>query len=95
MGSAPQFFKSVVFMLTYGISSSYPSVPLPRLPDHRLNTMCEALGIPLDHHQAGSDSRAAAFLLADYLKKGLDPAAFERQYDMQLMRTLRVRRTSV
>ena len=67
----------------------------PRLPDHRLNTMCEALGIPLDHHQAGSDSRAAAFLLADYLKKGLDPAAFERQYDMRLMRTLRERRTSV
>ena len=61
----------------------------PRLPDHRLNTMCEALDIPLDHHQAGSDSRAAAFLLADYLAKGIDPAAFQRQFDMRAMRTVR------
>ena len=61
----------------------------PRLPNHRLNTMCEALGIPLDHHQAGSDSRAAAFLLADYLNQGFDPSRFERRYDMEAMRTLR------
>ena len=64
----------------------------PGLPDHRLNTMCDALGIPLDHHQAGSDSRAAAYLLADYLRAGLDPAAFERQYDIARMRTLRAAR---
>ena len=60
----------------------------PCLPDHRLNTMCEALDIPLDHHQAGSDSRAAAFLLADYLSKGIEPAAFVREYDMYQMRTM-------
>ncbi len=61
----------------------------PRLPNHRLNTMCEALDIPLDHHQAGSDSRAAAFLLADYLAKGLDPSRFERLYDIAAMKTHR------
>ena len=61
----------------------------PRLPDHRLDTMCEALGIPLDHHRAGSDSRAAAFLLADYMARGADPARFRRMYDMGGMRTLR------
>ena len=63
----------------------------PRLPDHRLNTMCEALSIPLDHHQAGSDSRACAFLLADYLARGADPARFERLYDMSGLRTYRRR----
>ena len=61
----------------------------PQLPNHRLNTMCEALDIPLDHHQAGSDSRAAAYLLANYLKQGIDPSAFERRFDMRTMKTLR------
>ena len=60
----------------------------PRLPDHRLNIMCEALEIPLDHHQAGSDSRACAFLLRDYLEKGIDPSRFMRQFDMQAMKTV-------
>ena len=60
----------------------------PCLPDHRLNTMCEALEIPLDHHQAGSDSRACAFLLRDYLAKGIDLSRFERQYDIQAMKTV-------
>ncbi len=60
----------------------------PRLPDHRLNTMCDALGIPLDHHQAGSDSRACAFLLKDYLDRGIDPDAYIRQFDIQAMRTV-------
>lgn len=33
---------------------------LPDLPDHRLDTLCWHYGIPLDHHQAGSDSLACA-----------------------------------
>ena len=61
----------------------------PCLPNHRLNTMCDALGIPLDHHQAGSDSRACACLLADYIAKGYNPARFERKFDMSVMRTVR------
>jgi len=39
----------------------------PRLRDHKLNTLCNYLGIRLDHHQAGSDSRACACLLINYL----------------------------
>ena len=83
----------------YGLSSldTYPYLctvrmgrcVYPRLPNHRLNTMCDALGIPLDHHQAGSDSRACAFLLRNYLEKGFDPGRFERRFDMYAMRTVR------
>ncbi|MEQ8666044.1 MAG: 3'-5' exonuclease [Rhodospirillales bacterium] len=30
------------------------------LPSHKLNVVCEHLGIPLDHHEALSDARACA-----------------------------------
>lgn len=38
-----------------------------KLPD-----MCARLGIPLDHHNAGSDADACAAILLDLLNKGLD-----------------------
>lgn len=60
----------------------------PRLPNHRLNTLCEYLSIPLDHHRAGSDSRACAQLLLNYIENGLDTAAFQREFDLRSMRTL-------
>lgn len=41
---------------------------LPGMPNYKLNTLCEALHIPLDHHQAGSDAHAAAELLLQCLK---------------------------
>lgn len=52
----------------------------PGLPNHKLDTLCRHLRIPLDHHRAGSDSRACASLLIDYQKHGLDPARFQRAY---------------
>lgn len=52
----------------------------PDLPNHKLDTLCSHLGFALDHHHAGSDSRACAMLLLDYLQKGLDPAQFLRTY---------------
>ena len=61
----------------------------PELPDHKLDTLCRYRGIELDHHRAGSDSRACAELFLDYLDRGLDPAAFCRRYDLRGMRTLR------
>ena len=61
----------------------------PQLPDHKLNTMCGYRGIPLDHHRAGSDSRACAQLLIDYMERGLDPERFIRTYDMVRFRTVR------
>lgn len=54
----------------------------PELPNHRLNTLCEYRNIALDHHQAGSDSRACASLLLDYQAHGLRLEPFRRVYDM-------------
>ncbi len=61
----------------------------PELPNHRLNTMCEALGIKLDHHHAGSDSRACAELLLQYQKEDLDISPFIRVYDLNAHHTLK------
>ena len=61
----------------------------PDLPDHRLDTMCRSLRIPLDHHRADSDSLACAALLMNYLKEGLCLAPFLRTYDLEAMRTCR------
>lgn len=55
----------------------------PQFPNHKLNTMCEYLGIALDHHQAGSDSRACGELLLRYLDRGLDVERFRRTYDLR------------
>lgn len=54
----------------------------PELPDHKLNTLCDYLGIALNHHQAGSDSRACAELLVNYLERGMDIRKFLRSYDL-------------
>jgi len=35
----------------------------PFLPNHRLNTVCDYLGIELNHHEALSDARGAALIL--------------------------------
>jgi DNA polymerase III epsilon subunit family exonuclease len=61
----------------------------PGLPNHRLDTLCACRGIPLDHHRAGSDSRACAELLIDYMGRGLEIDAFRRTYDLTRFRTLR------
>ena len=53
----------------------------PDLPNHKLNTMCSHLDIDLCHHDAGSDSRACAGLLLDYLQQGMDVGRFLRRYD--------------
>lgn len=60
----------------------------PNLPDHKLNTLCQALSIPLNHHQADSDSLACAQLLLQYRQRGLPLEPFIRQYDLKNMRTL-------
>jgi len=49
----------------------------PALPSHRLNTVAAHLGVPLDHHRAGSDARVAAqILLAQQRHAG--PASLRR-----------------
>ena len=52
----------------------------PYLQNHKLNTLCEHLQLQLDHHNAGSDSRACALLLLNYFEKGLRPEPFLRSY---------------
>ena len=49
---------------------------------HRLNELCCHYGIPLDHHHAGSDSRACAQILLRYLRSGADPEQFIRTYSL-------------
>ena len=61
----------------------------PEMENHRLNTMCEGLGIELDHHHAGSDSHACGEILRRYLDEGVEPGRFIRTYDLQTGRTLR------
>ncbi|MBR5731451.1 MAG: 3'-5' exonuclease [Firmicutes bacterium] len=61
----------------------------PRLENHRLDTMCRHLDIPLDHHRAGSDAEACARLLIDYAQKGLVVEDYVRTYDTALCRTCR------
>ena len=49
---------------------------------HKLNDLCAYYGICLNHHQADSDSRAAAEILIRYMRGGADPKRFVRSYRM-------------
>ena len=60
---------------------------LPQLPDHRLNTLAEYLQIPLQHHNALSDTRACASLLQFYQKQE-DLTRFRRKYDFTYFKTV-------
>ena len=60
---------------------------LPDAPNHRLDTLAQRLGLPLNHHNALSDARACAGLLQYYLKQAdLDFAL--RAYDFHTLRTV-------
>ncbi|MBE7003934.1 MAG: exonuclease [Ruminococcaceae bacterium] len=62
---------------------------MPELPNHKLNTMCDYLGVELDHHHAGSDSRACAEILLHYLSDGADVRPFIRTYDLRRLCTVK------
>lgn len=55
---------------------------LPCMENYKLDTLCDALSIPLDHHNAGSDSTACAKLLLHYLDGGADIKRFIRRYNI-------------
>lgn len=59
---------------------------LPQLPNHKLNTLCQYLEIPLEHHHAGSDSQACGALLCHYLGMGARMEEHIRCFDMQRLR---------
>ena len=52
-------------------------------PNHKLNTLCACLGLGLDHHNAGSDSRACGELLLHMLRAGADIRPFVREYNLR------------
>lgn len=56
---------------TYACTCRMGKACYPALENHRLNTLCHHLKIPLDHHDAGSDSEGCARLLMDYAVVGL------------------------
>ena len=60
---------------------------LPQLYNHRLNTLCDYLELQLDHHHAGSDSRACGEILLHHLRSGADITPFLRTYDLLEART--------
>lgn len=61
----------------------------PGLENHRLNTLCYRAGVELNHHNAGSDSRAAAELLINYMEQGVEPERFARSYDLVRGKTMK------
>ena len=61
---------------------------MPELPDHKLDTMARALCLPLDHHNALSDTRACAGLLRHYLALGASPEQYARTFDFETLRTV-------
>ena len=54
---------------------------LKNMPNHKLNTICAGLGIPLCHHDAGSDSRACAEILRRFMASGICLDPYLRLYD--------------
>lgn len=54
---------------------------LKALPNRRLNTICDYLGIELDHHNAGSDSDACAEILQFYMDNEVDFSRYIKKYN--------------
>ncbi len=73
----------------YGCTCAMGRACYPELENHKLNTLCDYLGLSLDHHNAVSDSRACAELLLDYMRHALKVDRFLRRYDLEQRRTLR------
>ena len=56
---------------------------LPGLENHRLGTLCQYLHVELDHHHAGSDSRACGEIFLHCLRAGGAVEPFVRTYDLE------------
>lgn len=59
-------------------------VCLPQAPNHKLNTLCDMLNIPLEHHNAASDSHACAQLLCYYLRQGVPVERYVRHWSYSI-----------
>lgn len=54
----------------YVCTVKFARCALPGMPNYKLNTLCDCLSIPLDHHNAGSDAHAAAELFIKCTQHG-------------------------
>ena len=61
----------------------------PSLENHKLDTVCRALGIKLDHHNALSDANACAEILKYCIKTGTGAENFVRGYNLWEVKTVR------
>ena len=68
----------------YSCTCAISRKALPQLPNHKLNTICQALGISLQHHEAASDSRACAEILRHCMSLGVDVKDFIRRYRLSM-----------
>lgn len=73
----------------YACTCAIARKALPHLPNHKLNTLCNYLGLELDHHNAASDSNAAAQILLYYLSNNVDIEKYIKTYDLINICTLR------
>ncbi len=79
------FHRQVPYACTCQISRRL----LPQLPNHRLDTLCQYLHLELNHHQAGSDSRACGQILLHLMDTGASLSPFMRTYDFIRIGTVR------
>ncbi|MBQ1411047.1 MAG: 3'-5' exonuclease [Oscillospiraceae bacterium] len=66
---------TVKYVCTYQMGRKF----LPAAPNHRLNTLAELMDLPLQHHNALSDTKACAGLLQYYLGQA-DLTQYYRTY---------------
>lgn len=69
--------------VSYACTVCISKKALPQLPNHKLNTISEYLGLQLDHHNAASDSNAAACVLLHCQSVGADVKTFIKNYDLK------------
>ena len=60
----------------------------PDLPNHKLNTVSDFLGIDLLHHRADSDTLACAKILLACMEQGVSVIPFINVYDLHMGRKL-------
>lgn len=80
-----KFSGSTKYLCTCRLSKKV----MPWMENHRLDTVCRELDIPLDHHNALSDARACAMILRHCLLHGTNIDGFIRAYDIEAGKTVR------
>lgn len=56
---------------------------IKNMENYRLPTLCGKFDIPLDHHNAASDSLACAMLLCRLIKDGADLNRYKKKYSLE------------